>query len=97
MNVRPSTMNINSIPFDYDGVQDRYNDIVFGDRSSDYDAEVTNLIADYSNLAAQLRDHLTDAINSINNEISKAHLQKVFDDVLTAATTNTRVENIKIY
>jgi NTE family protein len=90
VNVHPSKMDSNSIPFDYDGVQDRYNDIVFGDRSSDYDAGVTNLVADYYNLAVQLNHLLTDTINTINNETNKARLQKEFDDVLARATTTTK-------
>ena len=48
VNVHPSKKDI--IPTDYDGVNDRVNDIMFSDRNSRYDEMVTYLVTDYNEL-----------------------------------------------
>ena len=40
VNVNPSKMDIHMLPEDHDGVKDRNNDIIFGDRTSHYDEKM---------------------------------------------------------
>jgi NTE family protein len=83
VNVHPSKMNIGDIPFDYDGIKDRYNDMLFGDRSSHYDEEMTNLVADYSNIAIEMKKFVDDTIHNMIDETVKVDVVKKFQDILT--------------
>ena len=48
VNLHPSKKDV--IPTDYDGVNDRVNDITYSDRNSGYDEMVTDLATDYNDL-----------------------------------------------
>lgn len=48
VNVHPSKKDV--ISTDYDGVNDRFNDITYSDRNSGYDEMVTDLATDYNDL-----------------------------------------------
>jgi len=51
VNVHPSKIGVGKIPMDHNGAKDRQNDIIYGDRNSGYDENMTRLIGDYSNLS----------------------------------------------
>jgi hypothetical protein len=54
VNLHPSKQL--SPPKDYDGVNDRKNDIIFGDRCSHHDQSVANLITDYKDFISEIKD-----------------------------------------
>ena len=54
VNIHPHKIDIDDIPCDYDGIKDRHNDILFGDRSSHYDEKMANLVGNYSNMATEM-------------------------------------------
>ena len=83
VNVHPSKMHISNISFDYEGAKDRYNDILFGDRSSHYDEKMTNLVADYSSIAIEMKKLVDDIMNSMVDETIKANLSKKLQDILS--------------
>jgi NTE family protein len=82
VNVHPSKIEINNIPRDNDGVRDRHNDILFGDRSSRYDEKMANLVGDYSSMATEMKYLIVDTIHKINDETIKDDLEKKFQDII---------------
>jgi predicted acylesterase/phospholipase RssA len=67
---------------DHDGIKDRQNDIVFGDRSSHYDEEITNLITDYKNFVSRIKNLSEKAISKVGNNTEKEQLKEKFDDIM---------------
>ena len=63
VNVHPSKIDIHILPEDYDGVKDRKNDIIFGDRTSHYDEKMAHLITDYANFGTQMKGLAYEAIS----------------------------------
>jgi hypothetical protein len=45
-----------------DGIKDRNNDILDGDRTSHYEEKMAHLIADYANFGTQMRELADEAI-----------------------------------
>jgi NTE family protein len=74
-------------PTDHDGVKDRQNDIMFGDRNSHYDEKMAYLVADLRDVAAQMKKLSTEAISKARKESDKKKLKKKFDDILATRTT----------
>jgi NTE family protein len=82
VNVHPPKMNIGTIPEDHDGVLDRNNDIIFGDRTSHYDERIANLIANYANFATQIKGLADVAISKINDKNNKEELSEKLGAIL---------------
>ena len=61
VNVHPPKIDINIIPGDHDGILDRKNDIIFGDRASHYDERMTKLITNYTNFINQVKGLVDEA------------------------------------
>ena len=75
-------MDIQSLPEDYDGVKDRKNDIIFGDRTSHYDETMAHLIADYANFGTQVKGLAYEAISQVNDEKKKQELEQRLKTIL---------------
>ena len=88
VNVHPSKIDIHMLPEHYDGVKDRKNDIIFGDRTSHYDEKMAHLIADYANLGTQMKGLAYEAISQVNDEKKKHELEERFETILATKTTN---------
>ena len=86
-------MNINNLPEDHDGVKDRSNDILFGDRSSHYDESVAHLITDYANFCTLLKETVSEAIRQVNDENKQQNLEKKLQTILTAKTISKDNKN----
>ena len=55
VNIHTPSIPIEAVPKYYDEVQDRSNDIIFGDKSSRYDQYTSNLITDYIDFINDLK------------------------------------------
>lgn len=76
------------MPKDRDGVKDRTNDIVYGDRTSHYDEKMAHLIADYANFGTQIKGLADEAISQVNDEKKKHELEERLKAILTTKSTN---------
>jgi NTE family protein len=88
VNVHPSKIDIGKIPMDHNGVKDRQNDIIYADRNSRYDENMTRLISDYGNFVTEMKDLLEDVICKINDEEDKGILKRKLKDILVTNTSN---------
>jgi NTE family protein len=84
VNLHPSRRR--DLPTDHDGVKDRQNDIMFGDRSSHYDEKMTCLVADLKDFAAQMKNLSAEVIPKVKKESDRKKLKKKFEDILTTRT-----------
>jgi NTE family protein len=82
VNVHPSKIDDDKIPKDHDGVKDRQNDIMYGDRTSRYDENVAHLITDYTNFVTKMKDLAKAAISKVND----IELQEQFQNILETKT-----------
>jgi NTE family protein len=78
---------------DHDGVKDRHNDIVYGDRSSHYDEKQAHLIGDLQDFVARLKRLSTDAISKLSEGQDKEHLNKELEEILSTPITMSRDSN----
>lgn len=69
---------------DHDGVKDRQNDIIFGDRTSHYDEKQAHLIGDLQDFVARLRRLSTDAISKLTEG---QDLNKELEEILSTPIT----------
>src|SRR5262249_3751007 len=67
----PSDLKEEPISFDLDFVDDRKNDLMFGDKT-DYDQQVATVVTDYIDLAKQLR-------NLAMKHIAKEQVNEILD------------------
>jgi NTE family protein len=67
VNVHTPKIPIETIPNYYDGVEDRSNDIIFGDRSSRYDQYTAALVTDYIDFITDLKNLAKSAIVSVKS------------------------------
>ncbi|HET7283299.1 MAG TPA: patatin-like phospholipase family protein [Nitrososphaeraceae archaeon] len=88
VNVHPSKIDIHILPEDYDGVKDRKNDIIFGDRTSHYDEKMAHLIADYANFGTQVKGLAYEAISQVDDEKKKQELEERLKTILATKTSN---------
>ena len=88
VNVHPSKINIGRIPTDHNGVKDRQNDIIYADRNSRYDENITRLIGDYASFVTEMKDLLEEAICKVNDENDKDVLKRKLNDILVTKTSN---------
>ena len=88
VNVHPSKIDISKIPMDHNGVKDRQNDIIYADRNSLYDENMTRLIGDYANFVTEIKDLLEDAICKVNDEKDKGVLKRKLNNILVTNTSN---------
>jgi NTE family protein len=84
VNLHPTKRKV--LPTDHDGVKDRLNDIIFGDRSSHYDEEMAYLVTDLKDFATQMKKLSREAISKVRKESDKKRLKKIFDDILKTRT-----------
>lgn len=78
VNVHPPGKD--AIPTDLDGVKDRINDITLGDRDSQYDPMVADVVTDYR----ELIDKLKELANShFPNKDERDALNNAFGNILT--------------
>ena len=70
-------------PIEHDGVKDRQNDIIFGDRNSHYDERLANLETDLRDFITQMETLLTEAISKVSKESDQNELKIKFEDILT--------------
>jgi predicted acylesterase/phospholipase RssA len=97
VNVHPSKIDINMIPQDRDGVKDRQNDIIFGDRTSHYDEKIAHLMTDYSDFVTQMKDLADEAILKVNDENNKEELKKKLESILKTKITNKDTKDATTY
>ena len=86
VNINPQKMDINIIPEDHDGVKDRQNDIIYGDRSSKHDERNSHLLSDYSNFVSKLKVLVDDAISKVGVEYDRKELRKRLKTILNTQT-----------
>jgi NTE family protein len=85
VNLHPAKRKV--LPTDHDGVKDRQNDIIFGDRSSHYDEKMAYVVADLKDFATQMKKLSSEAISKVRKGSDKKELKKIFDDILATKTT----------
>ena len=86
VNLHPSKRH--GLPTDHDGVKDRLNDIIFGDRSSHFDEMQEFLALDLQDFAARLKDLSEDAISILDRESDKKNeLKKRFEEILATSSS----------
>ena len=88
VNVNPSKIDIDMLPADHDGVKDRNNDIIYGDRTSHYDENMAHLIADYAKFGTQMKGLADEAICQVNDEKKKQQLEERLKTILETRTIN---------
>jgi hypothetical protein len=86
-------MDINIIPEDHDGVRDRSNDIIFGDRTSYFDEKMTYLITDYTNFVSRLKELAEEAISKLNDKNRKEKLDAKLENILETKIINKERKN----
>jgi NTE family protein len=86
VNVHPSKIDISILPEDQDGVKDRNNDIIYGDRTSRYAEKMAHSITDYARFVTQMRDLVDDAISQVNDENKKRELDGKLEAILSTKT-----------
>ena len=80
VNLHPSKQRQPSM--DHDGIKDRQNDILFGDRNSHYDEKLANLLASLKDFTFQMKNLSTEVISKVSKESEKISLLKKYDDIL---------------
>jgi NTE family protein len=95
VNVHPSKIDIKDIPCDNEGIKDRHNDILFGDRSSRYDEKMANLVGSYSNMVTEMKYLIVDTINRVNDENIKADLEKKLQDIITRYQDQGHLDGVR--
>jgi NTE family protein len=88
VNVHPSKIDVGKIPIDHNGAKDRQNDIIYADRNSRYDENMTRLIGDYANFVIEMKDLFEDAICKVNDENDRGVLKRKHSDILVTNTSN---------
>jgi NTE family protein len=78
---------------DHDGVKERQNDIIFGDRSSHYDEKQAHLVGDLQDFVARLKSLSTDAISKLTEGQDKEGLNKELEEILSTPITMGRDSN----
>ena len=73
VNLHPSKQS--RPPNDHDGIKDRQNDIIFGDRDSIYDERLTNLLADLKDFVVQMKYLSSEAISKVSKESEQKDLR----------------------
>lgn len=86
-------MDINIIPEDHDGVRDKSNDIIFGDRTSYFDEKMTYLITDYTNFVSRLKELAEEAISKLNDKNRKEKLDAKLENILETKIINKERKN----
>jgi NTE family protein len=87
VNLHPAKRKV--LPNDHDGVKDRQNDIIFGDRSSHYDEKMAYAVADLKDFATQMKKLSREAISKVRKESDKKELREKFDEILRKRITKT--------
>jgi NTE family protein len=85
VNLHPSKHH--DLPTDHDGVLDRRNDIIFGDRTSHFDERQQYLVTDLQDFATQMKDLSEAAISKLSRESDKKELKKRFEKILARPTS----------
>jgi NTE family protein len=93
VNVHPSKIDINNLPGDHDGVKDRNNDILYGDRTSHYDEKMAHLITDYARLVTQMKGLVDKAISHVNEKNEKRKLDGELEGILSTKTISKNSKN----
>jgi NTE family protein len=81
INLHPSKQY--NLRFDHDGIKERQNDILFFDRNSYHDENITHMITDYNDLANQMKNLAVEAVSKVKDESEKNRLNKKFETILT--------------
>jgi NTE family protein len=90
VNVHTPTIPIDAVPKYYDEVQDRNNDIIFGDRSSGYDQYTANLITDYIDFINNLKKL---AVSHIKDEKEIHKFEYEFEKLKSKDAKSTFLKN----
>jgi NTE family protein len=88
VNVHPSKIDTGKVPMDHNGAKDRQNDIIYADRNSRYDENITRLIGDYANFVTEMKDLLEEAICKVNDENDRGDLKRKLNDILVRKTSS---------
>ncbi len=92
VNVHPSKKDV--IPTDYDGVNDRFNDITYSDRNSGYDEMVTDIVTDYNDLEETLLGAIQ-LIHKFTNRNEGMVFQNGFEQFLTIAEEKSKTREVR--
>ena len=90
VNVHTPTIPIEAVPKYYDEVQDRNNDIIFGDRSSGYNHYTANLITDYIDFINNLKKL---AVSHIKDEKEIHKFEYEFEKLKSKDAKSTFLKN----
>jgi NTE family protein len=93
VNVHPSKIDKHKLPEDQDGVKDRHNDILYGDRTSAYAERMSNSIADYAGFVSQMTDLFHEAISQVNDQNKKQELERKLEDIFSTKTISKNSKN----
>jgi NTE family protein len=88
VNVHPSKIDTGKVPMDHNGAKDRQNDIIYADRNSRYDENITRLIGDYANFVTEMKDLLEEVICKVNDENDRGDLKRKLNDILVRKTSS---------
>jgi NTE family protein len=82
---RPST--------DHDGIKDRQNDILYGDRNSHYDETLTNMLASLKDFAFQMSNLSAEAIPKVGKEAERLSLKEKHYKILATVCSSVDPSN----
>jgi NTE family protein len=91
VNLHPSKQN--RPPTDHDGIKDRQNDILFGDRNSHYDETQTNLLVSLKDFAFQMKNLSAEAISNVSKEPEKISLKEKYNKILATVCSSEDPSN----
>jgi NTE family protein len=86
INVHPSKMDKDILPHDYDGIKDRKNDILYHDRNSHYDENISYILTDYNDFVRQMRNLLEDVLNKFDDKKIKDEYNEKLKHILAIKT-----------
>jgi hypothetical protein len=86
INVHPNKMDIDMLQNDYDTIKGRDIDILYHDRNSHYDENISKLLSDYNNFVIQMKNLLEDTINKLDEKKIKDHYDEKLENVLAIKT-----------
>ncbi|MGH9977087.1 MAG: patatin-like phospholipase family protein, partial [Nitrososphaeraceae archaeon] len=89
VNVRCSKFGGVKLREDYDGVKERANDILYSDRTSNYDEKMAHLITAYTNFCNKMNNLVVTAIGDVKDKEREKELDNERKTVLT-----TKIDNI---
>ena len=74
------------VPNDYDAIKGRDTDILYHDRNSHYDENISKLLSDYNSFVIHMKNLLEDTMNKFDEKKIKDHYHEKLKNILALQT-----------